>query len=148
MVGELAEAARIAGVQLGLYLSPWDTHEPCYGKTLEYNEFYLGQMTELLTGFVNRPFPLLLFWLSDFRLLLILLVSGVCVELNTRECHEIVSRTRLILDYICYMMKFLIFGVAFVHGLIKSKPNVIVVMLLHLSHIANLLDSYVDTIFP
>jgi hypothetical protein len=21
----------------------------CYGKTLEYNEFYLGQMTELLT---------------------------------------------------------------------------------------------------
>lgn len=75
MVGELAEAARIAGVQLGLYLSPWDRHEPCYGKTLEYNEFYLGQMTELLTGFVNRPFPLLMFWLSDFRVLLILLVS-------------------------------------------------------------------------
>lgn len=48
---ELAEAARIGGVQLGVYLSPWDRHEPCYGKTLEYNEFYLGQMTELLTRF-------------------------------------------------------------------------------------------------
>ncbi|KAI3450616.1 hypothetical protein Pfo_007281 [Paulownia fortunei] len=51
VVKELAEAARIAGVQLGLYLSPWDRHEPCYGKTLEYNEYYLGQMTELLTRY-------------------------------------------------------------------------------------------------
>ena len=49
VVFELAEAARNAGVQLGLYLSPWDRHEPTYGKTLEYNEYYMGQMTELLT---------------------------------------------------------------------------------------------------
>lgn len=49
VVRELAEAAKIAGVKLGLYLSPWDRHEPCYGKTLEYNEHYMGQMTELLT---------------------------------------------------------------------------------------------------
>ncbi|CAA0832601.1 Alpha-L-fucosidase 1 [Striga hermonthica] len=51
VVEELAEAARANGVQLGLYLSPWDRHEPCYGKTLEYNEYYLGQMTELLTRY-------------------------------------------------------------------------------------------------
>ncbi|KAF5931022.1 hypothetical protein HYC85_031895 [Camellia sinensis] len=51
VVAELAEAAHSAGVQLGLYLSPWDRHEPCYGKTLEYNEFYMGQMTELLTRY-------------------------------------------------------------------------------------------------
>lgn len=51
VVRELAEAARLGGVQLGVYLSPWDRHEPCYGKTLEYNEFYLGQMTELLTRY-------------------------------------------------------------------------------------------------
>lgn len=49
VVLELAEAAKEAGVDLGLYLSPWDRHEPFYGKTLEYNEFYMGQMTELLT---------------------------------------------------------------------------------------------------
>lgn len=49
IVAELAEAARNGGLELGLYLSPWDRHEHCYGETLEYNEFYLGQMTELLT---------------------------------------------------------------------------------------------------
>ncbi|KAL1542698.1 L-fucose permease Glucose/galactose transporter [Salvia divinorum] len=48
---DLAEAARNGGVQLGVYLSPWDRHEPSYGETLEYNEFYLGQMAELLTRY-------------------------------------------------------------------------------------------------
>ncbi|KZV47553.1 alpha-L-fucosidase 1 [Dorcoceras hygrometricum] len=51
VVKELAHAARIAGLELGLYLSPWDRHEPCYGNTLEYNEYYMGQMTELLTWY-------------------------------------------------------------------------------------------------
>ncbi|KAH7561106.1 hypothetical protein JRO89_XS10G0174700 [Xanthoceras sorbifolium] len=51
VVAELAMAAREAGVGFGLYLSPWDRHESCYGKTLEYNEFYMGQMTELLTRY-------------------------------------------------------------------------------------------------
>lgn len=51
VVGELAKAAKEAGIGLGLYLSPWDRHEPSYGKTLEYNEFYMGQMTELLTRY-------------------------------------------------------------------------------------------------
>ncbi|CAA6655543.1 unnamed protein product [Spirodela intermedia] len=40
-----------AGVGMGIYLSPWDRHEPCYGKTTEYNEYFLGQMAELLTGY-------------------------------------------------------------------------------------------------
>lgn len=46
---ELASATAAAGIGLGLYLSPWDRHDRAYGKTLEYNEFYLSQMTELLT---------------------------------------------------------------------------------------------------
>ncbi|KAM3399053.1 alpha-L-fucosidase 1 isoform X1 [Capsicum galapagoense] len=50
VVGELADAARKSGLELGLYLSPWDRHEHCYGETLEYNEYYMGQMTELLTS--------------------------------------------------------------------------------------------------
>ena len=49
VVAELAAAAKDAGVGLGFYLSPWDRHEACYGDTLQYNEFYLAQMTELLT---------------------------------------------------------------------------------------------------
>ncbi|KAE9461229.1 hypothetical protein C3L33_06824, partial [Rhododendron williamsianum] len=51
VVGELAAAAEREGVQLGIYLSPWDRHESTYGKTLKYNEYYLGQMSELLTRY-------------------------------------------------------------------------------------------------
>ncbi|KAE8732677.1 putative alpha-L-fucosidase 1 [Hibiscus syriacus] len=51
VVAELASAAKEASIALGLYLSPWDRHEYCYGKTVEYNEFYMGQMTELLTRY-------------------------------------------------------------------------------------------------
>lgn len=49
VVAELASAAAAEGIGLGLYLSPWDRHDGSYGKTVEYNEFYLSQMTELLT---------------------------------------------------------------------------------------------------
>ncbi|KAL6652235.1 hypothetical protein ACP70R_011160 [Stipagrostis hirtigluma subsp. patula] len=51
VVGELAAAARAEGIGLGLYLSPWDRHEPVYGDTVAYNEHYMGQMTELLTRY-------------------------------------------------------------------------------------------------
>ncbi|KAM7280568.1 hypothetical protein ACFE04_007702 [Oxalis oulophora] len=51
VVEQLSIAANEAGVQLGLYLSPWDRHEGSYGNTKEYNEYYMGQMTELLTRY-------------------------------------------------------------------------------------------------
>ncbi len=51
IVGELAEACRQAGLKLGLYLSPWDRHEPAYGDTQKYNEFYKNQLRELLTNY-------------------------------------------------------------------------------------------------
>ncbi|KAJ0260145.1 Alpha-L-fucosidase 1 [Hirschfeldia incana] len=51
VVAELASAAAAEGIGLGLYLSPWDRHDGSYGKTVEYNEFYLSQMTELLTKY-------------------------------------------------------------------------------------------------
>ncbi|GAB2275145.1 L-fucose permease Glucose/galactose transporter [Dionaea muscipula] len=58
VVGSLAEAATEAGLELGLYLSPWDRHEAVYGKTTEYNEYYMGQMTELLTSVEHlKPKP-------------------------------------------------------------------------------------------
>lgn len=49
VVGDLSKAAGELGVDLGVYLSPWDRHESVYGKTVEYNEYYMAQMTELLT---------------------------------------------------------------------------------------------------
>jgi len=51
VVRELADACREAGIKLGLYLSPWDRHEPTYGDTAKYNEFYKNQLRELLTNY-------------------------------------------------------------------------------------------------
>jgi alpha-L-fucosidase len=51
VVRELADAARADGLGLGLYLSPWDRHEPSYGSGERYNDFYCGQLTELLTRY-------------------------------------------------------------------------------------------------
>ncbi len=51
VVRELADACRQAGLKLGLYLSPWDRHEPTYGNTVKYNKFYKNQLRELLTNY-------------------------------------------------------------------------------------------------
>jgi len=51
IVGELAQACREAGLKLGLYLSPWDRHEPTYGDTKGYNEFYKNQLREILGNY-------------------------------------------------------------------------------------------------
>lgn len=37
-----------ANMDAGLYLSPWDRHDPSYGKNNEYNQYYLAQLQELL----------------------------------------------------------------------------------------------------
>jgi alpha-L-fucosidase len=51
IVGELARACREAGLKLGLYLSPWDRHEPTYGDTEGYNRYYKNQLRELLSNY-------------------------------------------------------------------------------------------------
>jgi alpha-L-fucosidase len=51
VVREVADACREAGLKLGIYLSPWDRHEPSYGDSPRYNEFYQNQLTELLTNY-------------------------------------------------------------------------------------------------
>ena len=49
VVRAFVDAARAEGLKAGLYLSPWDRHEPSYGDEEAYNAFYLGQLHELLT---------------------------------------------------------------------------------------------------
>jgi alpha-L-fucosidase len=51
VVGELAEACRDADMPLGLYLSPWDRHEPCYADPPAYDRFYARQLAELCTRY-------------------------------------------------------------------------------------------------
>jgi alpha-L-fucosidase len=50
-VREFVDACRADGLKPGLYLSPWDRHEPSYGDTPRYNDFYCDQLTELLTHY-------------------------------------------------------------------------------------------------
>jgi alpha-L-fucosidase len=51
VVREFVDACRAEGLGVGLYLSPWDRHEPSYGDSARYNNLYCDQLTELLTGY-------------------------------------------------------------------------------------------------
>ncbi|MGI6529530.1 MAG: alpha-L-fucosidase [Clostridia bacterium] len=51
VVAECAKACRELGMHFGVYLSPWDRHEPCYSDKEAYDEFYVKQLTELVTGY-------------------------------------------------------------------------------------------------
>ncbi|WP_306208063.1 alpha-L-fucosidase [Actinoplanes sp. RD1] len=51
VVGETAEAARRHGLKFGVYLSPWDRSEASYGSGTGYDDFYVAQLTELLTRY-------------------------------------------------------------------------------------------------
>lgn len=50
VVRDVAEACHEQGLLFGVYLSPWDRHEQSYG-TPEYNDFFVNQLTELLTQY-------------------------------------------------------------------------------------------------
>jgi len=51
VVREVVDACRVEGLGTGLYLSPWDRHEPSYGDSARYNDLYCAQLTELLTNY-------------------------------------------------------------------------------------------------
>ncbi|CAI9092119.1 OLC1v1027285C2 [Oldenlandia corymbosa var. corymbosa] len=51
VVKELVDAANSRNVDVGLYLSPWDRHDPRYGADKLYNEYYLAQLQELLKNY-------------------------------------------------------------------------------------------------
>lgn len=50
VVGELEAACRRAGINFGVYLSPWDRNRADYGKP-SYVEYYRAQLTELCTRY-------------------------------------------------------------------------------------------------
>ncbi|MDD4849253.1 MAG: alpha-L-fucosidase [Gemmiger sp.] len=51
VVREVAQACAAAGLAFGVYLSPWDRHEPSYGTGDAYNRYYLAQLHELATNY-------------------------------------------------------------------------------------------------
>lgn len=51
VVKEVADACHELGVGFGVYLSPWDRNSPYYGDSPKYNEYFMDQLTELLTQY-------------------------------------------------------------------------------------------------
>ncbi len=59
-VREVSNAARKAGMKFGVYLSPWDRHEPSYKDSKKYDDHYVAQLIELASHYG----PLTEFWLD------------------------------------------------------------------------------------
>lgn len=51
VVREVSDACQKAGLKFGVYLSPWDRTEASYGEGAAYDDFYVNQLTELLTQY-------------------------------------------------------------------------------------------------
>lgn len=60
VVGDVARAARKYGLKFGVYLSPWDRHEPRYKDSAEYDNYYNAELEEL----TSRYGDLVEFWLD------------------------------------------------------------------------------------
>nr|MDE6490701.1 alpha-L-fucosidase [Muribaculaceae bacterium] len=48
---QFADACARYGMKMGVYLSPWDRNAPEYGDSEAYNDKFVAQLTELLTGY-------------------------------------------------------------------------------------------------
>lgn len=51
VVREVSDACRKYGIKFGVYLSPWDMNCPLYGQGKAYDDYFVGQLTELLTNY-------------------------------------------------------------------------------------------------
>jgi len=60
VVGDVARAARKYGLQFGVYLSPWDRHEPKYKDSTAYDAYYQSELSELASSYGD----LVEFWLD------------------------------------------------------------------------------------
>jgi alpha-L-fucosidase len=60
MVLDVAVAARKYGLKFGVYLSPWDRHDPSYKDSAAYDGYYLALLNELAANYGD----LVEFWLD------------------------------------------------------------------------------------
>ena len=51
IVLEVSEACKKYGIKFGVYLSPWDRNSSLYGQGKAYDDFFVNQLTELLTNY-------------------------------------------------------------------------------------------------
>ena len=60
LVREVSDAAHKYGLKFGVYLSPWDRHEPRYENSAEYDKYYTAELDELAQNYGD----LVEFWLD------------------------------------------------------------------------------------
>jgi len=60
VVKSVSDAAHKLGMKFGVYLSPWDRHEPRYQNSAEYDNYYIAELNEL-TSYYGE---LVEFWLD------------------------------------------------------------------------------------
>lgn len=51
LVKEVSDECRRQDIHFGVYLSPWDRNNEAYGTGTEYNDFFVNQLTELLSNY-------------------------------------------------------------------------------------------------
>jgi alpha-L-fucosidase len=51
VVGDVARAARKYGLKFGIYLSPWDRHDPRYADNAAYDKYYQSELEELVQNY-------------------------------------------------------------------------------------------------
>lgn len=51
VVKEVADACKEYGLGFGVYLSPWDRNSAYFGDSAKYNDYFINQLTELLTNY-------------------------------------------------------------------------------------------------
>ena len=60
VVGDVARSAWKYGLKFGVYLSPWDRHEPKYKDSAAYDDYYQAELSELASNYGD----LVEFWLD------------------------------------------------------------------------------------
>jgi len=60
LVRQVSDAAKKYGLKFGVYMSPWDRHEPRYANSADYDDYYISELDELVQHYGN----LVEFWLD------------------------------------------------------------------------------------